>query len=186
MIRKTTRGKTIPADDSSSARLAALESFIFETEGLTRADLDMLNAKHGLGDGGALDTAFRLDRLGDRPSRAASQRDAEPLPYVTHRPARDDGAEIARATRAKVYGDSMADAGMRDGDWVEIDTDAEPMDGDVVLAEIDGGARVLRTLKIIGGASVLLAANPNVEPIVICDAARLTFHGVARRPPNSL
>lgn len=184
MNRKREREATNPSQDASTARLAALEAFLFETEGLTPADLEMLNAKHGLAAGDALDEAFRLDWLADRRSRAAHQNGAQPAPSFIHRPARDHSA--GGATRAKVYGDSMIDAGMRDGDWVEIDADAEPVDGDVVLAEIDGGGRVLRTLKIIGGARVLVAANPNVEPIVICDAERLAFYGVARRLPGAL
>lgn len=188
MIRKTERKPSTKTQDASSARVAALEAFIFETEGLTPADMERINAEHGLAADATLEEAFRLDWPAMRAARLAggiSTGSAPSAPYV-HRPARDDGGRMRGATRVKVYGNSMADAGLRDGDWVDIDADAEPVDGDIVLAEIGGAARVLRTLRIIGGARVLVAVNQEVETIAICDSERLTIHGVARLEPRGI
>ena len=184
MIQKSGRKPNTKTQDASSARAAALEAFIFETEGLTPADMDRINSEHGLEAGDAPMESYRLDRLADmRALRACdsdSAADHSPSALHVHRAVRDDGGGIGRATRAKVHGHAMVDAGLNDGDWVDIDADAEPVDGDIVLAEIDGSARVLRRLRIIGGARVLVAANREVEAITILEADRLTIHGVAR------
>lgn len=181
MIRKHYKKPAAETQDASSAREAALEAFLYETEGLTPQDMARINAKHGLAADAPLEEAFRLDWPAMRAARTvggASADHAPSAPFI-HRAARDDGG-AGRATRAKVHGNSMAEAGLRDGDWVDIDADAEPVDGDIVLAEIDGAGQVLRRLRIIGGARVLVAANREAEPIAICDPDRLAIHGVAR------
>ncbi len=186
MNRKGWRKSSAPSKSDSSARLAALEAFILETEGLTPLDMERINAEHGLAPGDDLAEAFRLDRFLDKRSKAADLGSRAPPPQAApvHRAVRDDGGGVGRAIRVKVHGRSMIDAGLNDGDWIDIDVDAQPLDGDIVLAEIDGAGQALRTLRIIGGAIVLVAANREIGPISICDPDRLIIHGVARpRPP---
>lgn len=188
MIRKSERKPNTTTQDASSARAAALEAFILATEGLTPADMERINAEHGLAADAPLEDAFRLDWPAMRAARLASDIStgcAPSAPFI-HRPARDDGGGTCGATRAKVYGNSMVDAGLGDGDWVDIDADAEAVDGDIVLAEIDGAGKVLRRLRLIGGARVLVAANPEVEAITILESDRLTIHGVARLAPRGI
>jgi len=182
MNRKGWRKPSAPREDASSARLAALEAFILETEGMTPSDVERINAEHGIAPDDDLAEAFRLDHaLAKRErSKACASQPASLEAAIFHRAVRDDGGGVGRATRVKVHGRSMIDAGLNDGDWIDIDADAQPRDGDIVLAEIDGSGRALRRLRIIGGAAVLVAANPEIEPIAICDPERLTIHGVAR------
>lgn len=59
----------------------------------------------------------------------------------------------------KVSGDSMINAGIYDGDWVLVDKNKEPRDGDIVAANID----LEWTLKYFNkskGKVFLTAANP--------------------------
>lgn len=99
-------------------------------------------------------------------------------------PAASDGVgrEMPREW-AKVYGDAMAGHGLRHGDTVRIDHDLAPLDGDIVLAEVQGVGRVLRKLSIIGGVHVL-SAELGVKPVVVEDLSKLTYHGVVVKKLN--
>ena len=65
----------------------------------------------------------------------------------------------------KVKGDSMIDAGIRDGDMVIVERGVTPREGDIVIAEVDG-AWTMKYYKRRGGRLVLEAANKNYRPIV--------------------
>jgi DNA polymerase V len=60
---------------------------------------------------------------------------------------------------ARVRGDSMVDAGLRDGDLILIDRSRTPREGGMVLAWVDGGFTV-KFLCRRGGRCWLRAANP--------------------------
>lgn len=66
----------------------------------------------------------------------------------------------------KVMGDSMCDRGMFDGDYVMVDPDATPQDGDVIAARL-GGEGTVKVLQHRGDSVVLVPANPAECEIVV-------------------
>ena len=58
-----------------------------------------------------------------------------------------------------VSGESMQGRGIYDGDWVIADADAQPREGDIVVAIIDG-ENTLKTLARQNGSFFLKAENP--------------------------
>lgn len=170
---------------SASKPLSAVEALMLELEGVDPRELERLSVAAGLAPGQAPDMgalrAYRMDRSGAAESSAqpSSAPAAPSLDWaLVHKPVRDDVAGALPSGRVRVHGDAMRDAGLRDGDIVELDADMEPEDGDIVLAHVEGFGRVLRTLKIIGGVQVLAAALPGVPSIAVEDDAQITFHGV--------
>lgn len=82
----------------------------------------------------------------------------------------DLGAMAADGRRfaVRVVGESMRDAGIRDGDYVIVEKDARVENGKMAVAYIDGEATVKwfeRTAKCIR----LLPDNPEFAPIVVDD-----------------
>lgn len=88
----------------------------------------------------------------------------------------------------RVEGDSMVGAGIRDKDLLVVDRSFTPVDGDIVIAAVDGEFTV-KTLRILGGGRhgakngvgaryVLEPANPNYPPIRIGDGSQLDCFGV--------
>lgn len=65
---------------------------------------------------------------------------------------------------ARVEGDSMIGAGLFDGDVIVVDKGRTPVNGDIVVAAIDGEFTVKR-LHRNGGRVTLLPENPNYPPI---------------------
>lgn len=176
--------KTTPI--ASEAKLANLEAFLLATEGPAgQAILDA--ARRGLDARGnpiaPWTTENTLDWFARRrgmEAMAATDRAAEGL---RGKPREDVGNARRRRPcprRATVQGDSMRAAGLRDGDVVDVDPWAEPKNGDIVLARIDGVGKLIRTLRVIGGAQLLFASDPNTTPVVIDDPARVVYMGVVR------
>lgn len=64
----------------------------------------------------------------------------------------------------RVKGDSMVEAGIFDGDMVMVDRLAEAGDGDIVIAEVDGGW-TMKYLRKRGGRIYLEPANRRFKPI---------------------
>jgi repressor LexA len=64
----------------------------------------------------------------------------------------------------KVFGDSMINAAINDGDWVVVRQQPVAEDGEIVAAMIDGDA-TLKTFRRSHGDVWLLPANPAYEPI---------------------
>ncbi len=64
----------------------------------------------------------------------------------------------------EVKGDSMIDEGIKEGDLVVAERKGEPKDGDIVIAEIDGGW-TMKYYKKKDGKVYLLPANKNYRPI---------------------
>jgi repressor LexA len=62
-----------------------------------------------------------------------------------------------------VQGDSMIDAGIHDGDVVIIRKTDTAVNGDIVVALIDGEEATLKRLRRRGGSVALEAANPAYE-----------------------
>ena len=64
----------------------------------------------------------------------------------------------------EVKGDSMIDEGIKEGDLVLAERRGDPKDGDIVIAEIDGGW-TMKYFKKKGNLTYLKAANKNYSPI---------------------
>jgi SOS regulatory protein LexA len=64
----------------------------------------------------------------------------------------------------EVKGDSMIDEGIKEGDLVIAERRGNPRDGDIVIAEVDGGW-TMKYFKKKGEKVYLLPANKNYRPI---------------------
>lgn len=64
----------------------------------------------------------------------------------------------------EVKGDSMIDEGIKEGDLVIAERRGNPRDGDIVIAEVDGGW-TMKYFKKKGDKVYLLPANKNYRPI---------------------
>lgn len=64
----------------------------------------------------------------------------------------------------EVKGDSMIDEGIREGDLVIAERRGDPKDGDIVIAEVDGGW-TMKYFKKKGNTIYLKPANKNYAPI---------------------
>lgn len=64
----------------------------------------------------------------------------------------------------EVKGDSMIDEGIREGDYVIVERKGIPKDGDIVIAEVDGGW-TMKYFKKKGNVTYLKPANKNYSPI---------------------
>jgi SOS regulatory protein LexA len=64
----------------------------------------------------------------------------------------------------EVKGDSMIDEGIREGDLVIAERGSNPKDGDIVIAEIDGGW-TMKYFKKKGDIVYLKPANKNYAPL---------------------
>lgn len=64
----------------------------------------------------------------------------------------------------EVKGDSMIDAGIQEGDLVIAERKNEPKDGDIVIAEVDGGW-TMKYFRRKGATVFLEPANKNYKPI---------------------
>jgi DNA polymerase V len=77
----------------------------------------------------------------------------------------------------RVRGDSMAGAGICNGDLLVVDRAREAGDGDIVIAVVDGELTVKRLYRQ-GGHLLLLPENPCYHPIEFKDGQELTVWGV--------
>lgn len=64
----------------------------------------------------------------------------------------------------EVKGDSMIDAHIEEGDLVLVERKGEPRDGDIVIAEVDGGW-TMKYFRKKGGVIFLEPANKKYKPI---------------------
>ncbi|MES2983852.1 MAG: translesion error-prone DNA polymerase V autoproteolytic subunit [Pseudomonadota bacterium] len=77
----------------------------------------------------------------------------------------------------RASGDSMIDAGIRDGDLLIVDRNAKAVNGKVVVAAIDGELTV-KFLIEKKGTAVLMPANPKFLPIPINSESGVHIWGV--------
>ncbi|MDZ4351670.1 MAG: translesion error-prone DNA polymerase V autoproteolytic subunit [Arthrobacter sp.] len=80
----------------------------------------------------------------------------------------------------RVSGESMAGAGISDGDELIVNRALEPVDGSVVVAVLDGELTVKR-LRITRAGVVLQAENPAYPDIVVPSLSDLLVWGVVTR-----
>lgn len=80
----------------------------------------------------------------------------------------------------RVSGESMAGAGISDGDELIVNRALQPVDGSVVVAVLDGELTVKR-LRITRTGVVLQAENPTYPDIVVPSLSDLLVWGVVTR-----
>jgi repressor LexA len=101
--------------------------------------------------------------------------DAVEVPEPIEIPAALQGAGDTYVLR--VRGDSMADEGILDGDWVIVERRELARDGEVVVALVDGELATLKRLHRRGGEVVLAPAN-DAYPALAYAAERVRVQGV--------
>jgi len=77
----------------------------------------------------------------------------------------------------RVSGESMSGAGIFDGDILVVDKSISAMDGDIVIASVDGEFTV-KQLRKRGGLVTLEPSNPKFKPIVFTHEMELVVWGV--------
>jgi SOS regulatory protein LexA len=82
----------------------------------------------------------------------------------------------------EVKGDSMIDEGIREGDLVIAEKKQQARDGEIVIAEVDGGW-TLKYFKTKDGKNYLQPANKNYKPIYPKESFRIAavVKGVIRK-----
>jgi len=77
----------------------------------------------------------------------------------------------------RVKGNSMAGAGIHDGDIIVVDRSLEPADRSVVVAVVDGELTVKR-LRLRNGRTELHGENPGCAPFALQEGQELSIWGV--------
>ena len=77
----------------------------------------------------------------------------------------------------RVQGESMIGEHIEDGDYVIVEAREEAIDGEVVVALIDGENATLKKLFREGGRIRLQPANPDISPLIL-DPERVKIQGV--------
>lgn len=99
--------------------------------------------------------------------------------YMTQ--AIDLNRELVRHPAATFYGrvvgDSMADAGVEEGDILVIDRALEAQDGDMAVCFVDGEF-TLKYLRFHDGGLTLVPANEKYPPIEVTEGADFKMWGV--------
>lgn len=85
--------------------------------------------------------------------------------------------DLKESFMVRVTGESMIDAGIFEGDLVVASMKAEPKNGDIVVALIDGGNTLKRFVKE-GGKAFLKAENSSYSNPEIVPVEELTVQGV--------
>jgi DNA polymerase V len=88
--------------------------------------------------------------------------------------------DITSTFLVRVSGHSMEGAGISDGDELVVDRSLTPVDGNVVVAIIDGEMTIKR-LRLDHGRVRLTAENPAYPDVVVPELAELSVWGVATR-----
>ena len=76
----------------------------------------------------------------------------------------------------RIYGDSMANVGILEGDHVVIRPQETARNGEIVAATVDGDTTLKRLVKE-GSRMLLVSENPHYEPIAIATESAM-IHGV--------
>lgn len=88
--------------------------------------------------------------------------------------------DITSTFLVRVAGHSMDGAGICDGDELVVDRSLTPVDGNVVVAILDGELTVKR-LRVAHGTVRLAAENPAYPDVVIPELGDLSIWGVVTR-----
>lgn len=88
--------------------------------------------------------------------------------------------DITSTFLVRVSGHSMEGAGISDGDELVVDRSITPVDGNVVVAIIDGELTIKR-LRLEHGRVRLAAENPDYPDVFVPELAEVTVWGVVTR-----
>ena len=77
----------------------------------------------------------------------------------------------------EVRGDSMADDGILDGDWVVVEQRSHARNGELVVALVDGEEATLKRIEQRPGRVLLHPANAAYQPLAL-EPDRVTVQGV--------
>lgn len=77
----------------------------------------------------------------------------------------------------RVQGDSMIEEHIADGDYIIVEAREEALDGEMVVALVDGENVTLKRIYREGGNVRLQASNPGVPPMIL-DPERVRVQGV--------
>ena len=77
----------------------------------------------------------------------------------------------------KVEGESMVEAGIRDGDLLSVDRSIEPQDGKIVIAAL-GGEFTVKRIKLEGRSIYLMPENPRFPKIKVSPEEDFQIWGV--------
>ncbi|MFO1419494.1 MAG: translesion error-prone DNA polymerase V autoproteolytic subunit [Candidatus Competibacteraceae bacterium] len=80
----------------------------------------------------------------------------------------------------RASGDSLAGAGIHDGDLLVVDRAVPPTAGSIVVAVVDGAFALVRLGRDAGGRRVLQSAHPEYPDRALGDGQELAIWGVAR------
>ncbi|MCX7847772.1 MAG: transcriptional repressor LexA [bacterium] len=78
----------------------------------------------------------------------------------------------------QVRGDSMINAGIRDGDFVLVHHQPTARNGDIVVVRVDDEVTVKRFFRDGAQRIRLVAENPTMAPLVFTDTSRVEIIGV--------
>jgi repressor LexA len=77
----------------------------------------------------------------------------------------------------RVKGDSMIEAGIHDGDYIVVRTNASPTNGDIVAAQIEGPSGeaevTVKRFRRLAGRIILVPENSSMRPIEAPDDVRI-------------
>lgn len=78
----------------------------------------------------------------------------------------------------RASGHSMKDAGISDGDLLVVESYETPVDGDIVIAELNGEftCKYLKTRQV----KALVPANDAYKPVIITDDTDIRIFGIVR------
>ncbi|GAB5465414.1 MAG: hypothetical protein Kapaf2KO_08500 [Candidatus Kapaibacteriales bacterium] len=76
----------------------------------------------------------------------------------------------------KVSGNSMSEKSIEDGSYVLVDTNCEPMPGDIVIWDIEG-KRTIKKLALVNGKKALIPAAKGYGPIFLKDSSQNRYIG---------
>lgn len=77
----------------------------------------------------------------------------------------------------RAQGHSMIGAGVHDGDILVVDRSLTAVNGDVVVAAVDGEFTMKR-LGLVEGQVALIPENPEMQPIVFAEGQEVMIWGV--------
>ena len=105
------------------------------------------------------------------PIEAIQDQESLSVPVDMVRPGKDNFV-------LRVEGDSMIDEQIRDGDYIVVSSQSTALDGEVVVALVQGeNATVKKLYREAGNRVRLQPANPTMDPIFV-NPARLQLQGV--------
>jgi len=172
----TSKAKRNSEEKSESAGHLPVEEFARLVEGLDAADIESACVQDGASPGGVPPGWAGTDVM----ERCKERMGSATKSYSQILAMRCEWEEAAEP-RIVARGNDLAAIGVSDGDQFDIDDEIEPVEGDLVVAEGPCG-RLLRKLRVVGGASLLCAGNPERPAVAVADGLRVLGVAMHAKP----